>query len=405
MQQDRVSLLDERAWQEVKYHAVEMTERVEKRLDDLRELHAAVRDHLALLNVREDDTTRQIHVEVNRLVQQLRQREEEVVQMVRDDCAVQRAQLEGLLESLEANEKQLEAEKPQFEERGRDIVERAATRRHLADLLKQSEFFAVPDLHCYIVTPSPVVAERHLTCVRELTPSFFPSALTVPITDNIVYLPLESGGNGNASVDQKHASMTLPSGILYYLATAGHTRSFCNPVESDAVRIHCNAPILLGQLSSVCDAWNPTRNAVSIRQHMPCFRTASQENARIEIDFGDRRWVECTAYALRHGHVSEHAALRFWRLLGSRDKVQWVVLDEQRRNSVLGTSPFNVATFNIDEEEVFSQMRNIYYFTSVLRCAFRYIALELAGPDAVGKHHLELGGIEFYGCLVDTLSL
>ncbi|RNF23387.1 putative E3 ubiquitin-protein ligase HECTD1-like isoform X6 [Trypanosoma conorhini] len=405
MQQDCASVPDERAWQEIKQHAVETTERVEKRQDDLRELHAAVQDHLALLKVWESDTTRRLHAETERFVQQLQQREEELVQMVREDCALQRSQLGELLESLDSSEKQLAAEKPQLEDREWDVVGRAAAQRKLAGLLKQCDFFAVPDLHRYAVATSPVVAERHLTCVRELAPSLLPSALTIPIADNTVYLPLASSEKVGAPVEQRHASMMLPRGILYYIATAGHTKSFCNPVESNAVRVQCDAPVVLGQLSSLCDAGRPTRSTAAVPQHMPSLRTASQENARIELDFGDRRWVECTAYALRHGHAVEHAALRSWRLLGSRDRVRWVVLDEQRRNGMLGTSPFNVAAFTIDEEEVFSQVRHSWCPLPGLGCAFRYIALEIAGPDAVGKHHLELGGMELYGYLVDTLSL
>ncbi|EAN81631.1 putative E3 ubiquitin-protein ligase HECTD1-like isoform X6 [Trypanosoma cruzi] len=405
MQEDRTWALEDKAWNQIKHHAVETTERAEKRLADLRELHAAVKDHLLLLNVREEDTISRLHGESKKLVRQIQQREEELIKMLRDDCALQRTQIEKLQESIETQKKLLETQKSQLEEHKRDVIERAEAQRQVTELLRQSAFFEVPELHCYNVTSATIVTDRHLTLVRDVASFFFPSALTIPIADNSIYLPLGRGKEKCESVVQENASMILHDGILHYIATTGGKKPFSNPVESDAVRIYCDAPVVLGELSSLCNAVDATRTTAAVLQQTQCFRTASQEGARIEIDFGDRRWVECSAYALRHGHATEHAALRSWRLLGSRDRVRWVVLDEQRRNNMLGRSPFNVASFTIDEEQVYSQVKTTRHSASALGCAFRYIALELAGPDAVGKYHLELGGMELYGYLVNTLSL
>ncbi|KAH9588880.1 hypothetical protein LSM04_003301 [Trypanosoma melophagium] len=229
------------------------------------------------------------------------------------------------------------------------------------------------------------MAERHfLTLLQEPAPSFIPSTLTVPIRDNSVYLPLqtvtETTVKTTTTTDEVGTCIVLQDGVLHYIGTSGGRKPFWNSIESDSVRVNCNAPIVLGRLSHLCDAVEASRTTTSVLQQQ-CFRTASSEKGRIEFDFGDRRWVDCTVYALRHGYTSEHAALRSWRLLGSRDRGHWVLLDEQRRNNTLGTAPFNVTAC----------------------CAFRYIALELAGPDAVGEHHIELSGMEFYGSLVNTV--
>ncbi|KEG09028.1 putative E3 ubiquitin-protein ligase HECTD1-like isoform X6 [Trypanosoma grayi] len=395
-----------RAWQQVKHHAVVTAEQAEKRLLDLGELRAAVEEQLGVLDVRESETARRLHAESDQLVRQVRLREEELVAMLRDSCGLRRTQLQRVLESIAAKEKQLVGEKARVEERERDVVERAAAQLRVVELLVESAFFHVPDQDFYVVTSAPLVAERHLTLVQELVPSLLPSALTVPITSSAVHLPLRSTAvpTGIGNSNNSKACMALQDGVFHYIATAGGTKPFRNPVENDAVRVQCSAPIVLGELSFLCSAIDAARTTPAVLERQR-FRTASQEKARIEIDFGDRRWVVGEAYALRHGHATEHAALRSWRLLGSRDRSRWVVLDEKRHNHTLGSAPFNVAAFNIDEERVLSDTRDIWQCTSGERCAFRYIALELTGPDAVGAHHLELSGMELYGYLVNNVQV
>ncbi|ESS64666.1 putative E3 ubiquitin-protein ligase HECTD1-like isoform X6 [Trypanosoma cruzi] len=181
MQEDRTWALEDKAWNQIKHHAVETTERAEKRLADLRELHAAVKDHLLLLNAREEDTISRLHGESQKLVRQIQQREEELIKMLRDDCALQRTQIEKLKESIETQKKLLETQKSQLEEHKRDVIERAEAQRQVTELLRQSAFFDVPELHCYNVTSAAIVTDRHLTLVRDVASFFFLLHLQSPL--------------------------------------------------------------------------------------------------------------------------------------------------------------------------------------------------------------------------------
>ncbi|ORC87226.1 putative E3 ubiquitin-protein ligase HECTD1-like isoform X6 [Trypanosoma theileri] len=391
---------------------------VARRLLDLRELRVAAVAQLDLLDARAAAAERRLEAAAAEIIAALRAREAELHAALRDDCEGRRAQLRRVIAEIDDctqrlcqrnsrnhdNDNEYEQEEDYYNNDDNDI-----NMKSREAWLRESAFFDVPRPVCYTVTSRPIMAERHLTLLQEPAPSFIPSALTVPITDNSVYLPLHSETTTTIIKTTKAdkivgSCMVLQDGMLHYIATSGGTKPFWNPIESDAIRVHCNAPIVLGRLSSLCTAVDASRTSTTVLQQQ-CFRTASFEKARIEFDFGDRRWVDCTAYALRHGHASEHAALRSWRLLGSRDKSHWVVLDEQRRNNTLGASPFNVGTFNIDRECVFDQARVIWHCgtADTAFCAFRYLALELTGPDAVGEHHIELSGMEFYGALVNTV--
>ena len=116
------------------------------------------------------------------------------------------------------------------------------------------------------------------------------------------------------------------------------------------------------------------------------FMTTNQQGSNITVDFGGAV-VRPTAY----GFASVHNILpgyfpKNWRLLGSRDGVQWSVIKEHSNDvSFAGKVPSCWWSIDQSEDDDF---------------VCRSIRVEISGPNSFGTNELQVSSFEVYGSLL-----
>lgn len=354
------------------------------RLEAIRQSHerasqlAALREGLeqeqSVLDLREDDILMQLKQEAAIIIQCIQTRQEELAKLVREDFAAQREKIAASLEQVISYGKDLDGVKEVLEDSDRCKEEdQLASIQKLEELLAASQHVEVPDLFHYDLTTRPFAAESYLGLLRALTATTFPKELIIPMMDlrHVIVNPSDY----DARVEQQ--------GILYYLGTTGKTRPFTNPCTTLMVSVSASVPLTFGSLETLLV---PKRTLED--KKAASMRTKSQKGASITFDFGHKHRVNLKKYVLTHGHEDEHAALRSWRLLGSVDGSEWVVLDERRNNHAL-IGPYTSELFECQPS------------SSTLPDGARFLSLEISGPNAAGPDmwHIELSGIEFFGTI------
>ena len=164
------------------------------------------------------------------------------------------------------------------------------------------------------------------------------------------------------------------NGVLYYIGK--HGRPFWNnPAETLQVMVLFSEHGEGNIVGVVSDALS--------RKPVTC-RTRNGEKSWISYDLGRLRRLIPNYYTLRHGSSSKDMALQHWRFEGSENGVDWVCLDTRFNESALqrkyGTSSWPITGSHV---------------------AFRYLRVMQTGPNNSGTHELSVGGIEFYGKLLE----
>lgn len=440
---------------------------VKRRLDDLNLLRESLRETSSVLAVREQHTIRSIQEESDSLCHHIRRREAELISVVTEDCVSQRQNIDDVLQRIEKSIATLRTEVQIMMKHGSSaegeggsehattgsgsldlsgsIKQRFAALTLLEKTLHDSCYYSLPETFAYNVIAKALNPEPYLNILRTKTVSLVPSALTVVAKESKFVCPIpadEARRAAHAAVAEHVAGMSVSSsrniaatesfgaltatprgtsrymealnsdssmsvGIAHYIATQGGREPFKNPVTEDIIRVTTNVSLHVGALANLFYDRSSWKGATTDGAP-PSIRTKNVPNGRIVFDFSDRRRVRLSGYLLQHGHAEEHAALRNWKLEGSNNATDWIVLDIRANCTALGAQPFNEVTFRNNHGMIEipqgtssaakgSSNRAITAASAEDAPAFRYLALEATGENAASLYHIELARIEFFG--------
>jgi len=195
------------------------------------------------------------------------------------------------------------------------------------------------------------------------------------------------GGPLSDGIRLEHVSDFDTNGVLYFIATAGGSRTYVNPCKSGAVSVECSS-------------YYPNKGMRScfVGRQGAYFRTEERrggytdENAGnwMMVDLGEGRLLVPSFYSLRHGRDCKLFCLRNWELQGCIDpdtrQDKWVTLREHTNDTSLNEA-FATCSWEVTPDPQHQQQ------------AFRCFRIIMTGPDSQQKHYLHCSGIELYGVL------
>ena len=281
---------------------------------------------------------------------------------------------------------------------------RLAKLYEMEEFLKKPVYFDVPPQVLFEVRSRAIDADECISIVTQELPTPIPGSLAVcMVADAEIACPLDVENKGPFGV---------APGILHFLGTSGRKQPFRNPFEEGLVTIH--ADLVCGSLRQLVR--DPTSTSEIL--HKPC-RTKSERSGRIVLDFGAEKRVCVQAYSLQHGHSERHNALVSWSILAGNSlepnvddggdgarSAGWTVLDRRYNNDALGHRPFGASVFQTcgsgDENLSDFEDGNGGLGVTPQRGFFRYVVLEITGPNAAGgeAYHIEVSHIELYGKVI-----
>jgi hypothetical protein len=214
--------------------------------------------------------------------------------------------------------------------------------------------------------------DGHLTsrCVLDLCVDVVNNVLYyAPTANSTLWLALStnSGGNPNPGTLLTYQTPGDENGLFYWLGANQGAQAWSNPV-----------PSIVNVLISAPEPTKSPANGLTNRTIEPEWYTNNIPNQTITFDLGVNR-IALSRYTLRHDQeVGFH--LRNWKIRGSNDGTNWADLDTQVNNTTISDS-------------------NPWFISSALSNStmFRYIQLQLTGPDSSGSHYILLSEVEFYG--------
>lgn len=160
-------------------------------------------------------------------------------------------------------------------------------------------------------------------------------------------------------------------GAVFWMGSEGRTKAFSNPSTRGVVV----------RTSSLGPGSEPA--SALLARKLIRFSTRPERDAWVEFDFGKTR-IQPTAYMLRHYASWDTEALRSWRLEGSNDGKNWVVLRAHDNDATLkkkgarGVWKVNGS----DAKKAYSKFRII-----------------MTGPNSNKHFYLALSEFEVYGRL------
>jgi len=173
------------------------------------------------------------------------------------------------------------------------------------------------------------------------------------------------------------------NGIIYYLATNGHTDPYVNPMQLGAVRVS-SGRMCYGDLASVVG-----RTGVDV------WTDDDPAETWYAIDLGTQYRVRLTAYSLRRGGGASRA--RDWVLEGSNDEQDWVRILVHDDDRFLETEDDDYGAHTWSETGFETE------FTSHagVERAFRHFRIRMTKPAHDGDWYFAISGIELYGHLIE----
>ena len=178
------------------------------------------------------------------------------------------------------------------------------------------------------------------------------------------------------------------NGVLYWIATRGHTTLYENPHTTGLV------------VASMSSIYKGKVDAVVGRSIEPApVYTENALNSWIKVDLGPDRLLLADNYTILHGASNKGNALRNWVLQakafddGLEDN--WITLKEHADDDLLSDEPNSSATWALDIPEEISDSSTI---------GFRYYRIVQDGPNSNGNNCLFCCGLEFYGVLFEKLT-
>lgn len=165
-----------------------------------------------------------------------------------------------------------------------------------------------------------------------------------------------------------YASDGDKNGVCYWIGTNYGTQAWTNP--HTAGRITCS-------IINPYDANRPPEQLVD-RQPSDSPATSDVPNSRMRIDLGSDKFLRCSKYSLQGANRTE-LHLRSWKFKGSKDGVNWDVLDTQNNNTAINQNS---------------------WFTQAIATTtyYRYFEIEQTNVSSSGALNImTLGEFEFYG--------
>lgn len=180
---------------------------------------------------------------------------------------------------------------------------------------------------------------------------------------------LVASGGGGSGTTFTFASFGDQNGLFYYIGTNGGTQAWVNPSEYDSP-----VAVTWSQLVDGTRWYITDRNSA---QYAAGFGSGNT----VTIDLGASRAFKPTYYTLRHINSGDYI-LRNWKLRGSNDNSTWTDLDV-RTNDTTMSGALSWGGFTV----------------TAAPAAYRYLQIQLTGPESSGTNYLYLNEIEFYGVL------
>jgi hypothetical protein len=172
------------------------------------------------------------------------------------------------------------------------------------------------------------------------------------------------------------------NGVLFYLGSYAKTRPWQNPHILGKAQAFASS-VGFGKIEDFL-----TRTANNLR-------TGNEPNSYLGVDIGNR-YILPSAYSLRNRHSKSHVCFN-WQLEGSRDQVNWQILDrrvhytgddsydynfETDRNAL--KTPGATSTWGIDPEALDPE-------------GYRFFRIVQIDKNSSGSYNLALSNIEIYG--------
>lgn len=172
------------------------------------------------------------------------------------------------------------------------------------------------------------------------------------------------------------------NGVLFYLGSYGKTRPWQNPHILGKAQAFASS-VGFGKIEDFL-----TRTANNLR-------TGNEPNSYLGVDIGNR-YLLPSAYSLRNRNSKSHVCYN-WQLEGSRDQVNWQILDrrvhytgddsydynfETDRNAL--KTPGATSTWGIDPEALDPE-------------GYRFFRIVQIDKNSSGSYNLALSNIEIYG--------
>jgi hypothetical protein len=188
-------------------------------------------------------------------------------------------------------------------------------------------------------------------------------------------LPQDHHAQANAGLEFTYSSDFDTRGVLYYIGTEQYTQPWRNPCLSGGVSVR----------SSPLDGHLATLAAESVvgRETVRCV-TAARKEAWFVIDLGER-WVQPTAYTLRHYKSWDTEALREWKLQGSNDGKKWTKLLSHKKD------------LSLDKRGA----TKTWVIPTTMK-AYRMFRVLQTGKNSNGHLFMALSGFELYGQLFSS---